>query len=105
MKQFVNILTAVFDRPQSWAWSKEKDSRNIYDLIEVLLGSSGEVSGVTLARKILDRYLVLNNEEKLEFFNYLSLELDIKPYSIRKTLAEYEINKTMNQRLIIFAGF
>jgi malonyl-CoA decarboxylase len=94
LKQFVNILTAVFDRPQSWAWSKEKDSRNIYDLIEVLLGSSGEVSGVTLARKILDRYLVLNNEEKLEFFNYLSLELDIKPDSIRKTLAEYEINKT-----------
>jgi malonyl-CoA decarboxylase len=94
MSKFVNILSAVFEKPQNWIWTKEKNEQSVYDLINDLLGASGEVRGVTLAREILNHYFSCSSEEKLSFFNYLSVELDIVPDDIRKKLDTYEANKT-----------
>ena len=94
MSKFVNILSAVFEKPQNWIWTKEKNEQSVYDLINDLLGASGEVKGVTLAREILNHYFSCSSEEKLSFFNYLSAELDIVPDDIRKKLDTYEANKT-----------
>jgi len=94
MSKFVNILSAVFEKPQNWIWTKEKNEQSVYDLIDDLLGASGEVKGVTLAREILNYYFSLSSEEKLSFFNYLFVELDIIPDDIRKKLDIYEANKT-----------
>jgi len=94
MSKFVNILSAVFEKPQNWIWTKEKNEQSVYDLIDDLLGASGEVKGVTLAREILNYYFSFSSEEKLSFFNYLCVELDIIPDDIRKKLDIYEANKT-----------
>jgi len=94
MSKFVNILSAVFEKPQNWIWTKEKNEQSVYDLIDDLLGASGEVKGVTLAREILNYYFSFSSEEKLSFFNYLCVELDIIPDDIRKKLDTYEANKT-----------
>jgi malonyl-CoA decarboxylase len=90
LSKVANILAAVFERPQIWASSKGKDDRSIFDLIKALLGSSGEVSGATLARKILDRYSRMTLDDKYGFFQYLSTKLDVAPLEIRATLASYE---------------
>ena len=70
------------------------------------MGASGEVKGVTLAREILNYYFSFSSEEKLSFFNYLFVELDIIPDDIRKKLDIYEANKTKINYLdtLIFAG-
>jgi malonyl-CoA decarboxylase len=94
LSKVANILAAVFERPQIWASSKDKDDRSIFDLIKALLGSSGEVSGATLARKILDRYSGMTLDDKHSFFQYLSTELDVDPTIIRTSLAAYETNPT-----------
>ena len=94
MSKFVDILSAVFEKPQNWIRTKEKNEQSVYDLINDLLGASGEVKGVTLAREILNYYSSFSSEEKLSFFNYLCVELDIVPDDIRKKLDTYEANKT-----------
>ena len=94
MIRLASILASVFDRPQIWAGSKEKDARNIYDLIDALLGASGEVSGAALARKILDKYSELDEEGRYAFFKHLATELDVDPSTIRATLTDYENNPT-----------
>ena len=47
---------------------------------------------------LLEKYLIITSvflpEEKLSFFNYLCVELDIVPDDIRKKLDTYEANKT-----------
>ena len=54
MSKFVDILSAVFEKPQNWIRTKEKNEHSVYDLINELLGASGEVKGVTLAREIIN---------------------------------------------------
>lgn len=94
MSKVANILAAVFDRPQIWMSAKDQDERSIFELIDALLGSSGEVSGATLARKILDRYFEMSDVQKQDFFQYLSTELDVDPGTIRETLSAYENKQT-----------
>lgn len=90
MNRVASILASVFERPQIWASSKEKDARNIYDLIEALLGASGEVTGAVLARKILDRYNELDEVGRHAFFTHLATKLDVDPAVIRDSLTAYE---------------
>jgi hypothetical protein len=45
MSKFVDILSAVFEKPQNWIRTKEKNEQSVYDLINELLGASGEVKG------------------------------------------------------------
>lgn len=94
MNRVASILASVFERPQIWASSREKDERSIYDLIDALLGASGEVSGATLARKILDKYSGLDDDGRYGFFKYLASDLDVDPNAIRRALTTYENTAT-----------
>jgi malonyl-CoA decarboxylase len=94
LSKVANILAAVFDRPQIWASTKDQDERSIFELIDALLGSSGEVSGTTFAHKILDRYFDMSDVQKQGFFQHLSTELDVDPGTIRKTILDYENKKS-----------
>lgn len=94
MNRVASILASVFERPQIWASSRDKDERSIYDLIDALLGASGEISGATLARKILDKYAKLDEEGRYKFFKYLAADLDVDPTAIRNALSAYEVEPT-----------
>ena len=94
MSKFVNILSAVFEKQQNWIWTKEKNTQNIFELIDELLGASGEVKGVSLAREILNCYFDFSTEEKVSFFNYLVSELDVIPDDIREKLNAYEADRS-----------
>ena len=94
MSKFVNILSAVFEKQQNWIWAKEKNTQNIYELIYELLGASGEVKGVSLAREILNCYFEFSSEEKILFFSYLVSDLDVIPDDIREKLNAYEADRS-----------
>jgi malonyl-CoA decarboxylase len=77
MSLMADLLSTLFER--RYASAEIRDDRPMRQLAHDLLTSQGEVSGVTLARQILDRYAALKDERKRSFFDYLGRELDLDP--------------------------
>ena len=87
---FGELVSTIFERRYQKALLKEADGRTTAKLAEALLGSIGEVSGVTLARSILDRYAGMNTDEKLAFFEFMTHALEIDPEQVIATLHAYK---------------
>jgi len=85
-----DLLSTVFERRYRMGSRAEWDGRSLAELANELLGSRGEVSGMALARQILDRYAALSPEEKQGFFEVLARDLDIDPATVRARLDDYE---------------
>ncbi|MBY8975387.1 malonyl-CoA decarboxylase [Rhodobacteraceae bacterium NNCM2] len=94
MSLLADLLSSVFELRYRGASEPDKAGRTIEELARDLLGSSGEVSGVTLARHILDRYHDMGAEEKKGFFDFMTHGLEINPEDVRSALAAYEAEQT-----------
>ncbi|QGX97212.1 decarboxylase [Roseovarius faecimaris] len=92
MSYFGDLLSTVFERRYRKALSAEVDDRTTTELCKALLTSHGEVSGVTLARNILDRYAEMSEPEKKAFFEFMTHELEIDPDDVTATLQSYKDN-------------
>lgn len=90
MSFFSELISTVFERRYQKALSKEADGRETSELCIALLGSYGEVSGVTLARNILDRYAEMTEAEKISFFDFMTHQLELDPEDVIKTLDAYK---------------
>ncbi len=73
MSFFGELVSTIFERRYQKVLLKQVDARTTADLAETLLGRIGEVSGVTLARSILDRYAGMNTDEKPVSYTHLTL--------------------------------
>lgn len=89
MSYFGDLISTVFERRYRRARSHEVDERTTSDLCNALLSSHGEVSGVTLARNLLDRYAAMSAREKTDFFEFVTHELEIDPDAVVTTLQAY----------------
>ncbi len=89
MSYFSELVSTIFDRRYRKARSDEVDQRTTSDLCDALLSSQGEVSGVTLARNILDRYASMEAEEKIDFFAFMTHELEIDSDAVVTALEAY----------------
>jgi malonyl-CoA decarboxylase len=87
---FADILSSVFERRARFSVGWAKDDRSIEDLTAELAGASSEISGRTLAGRVLDSYQRLDEQGKLAFFTYLAEEMNIDPAAVRETLTAYE---------------
>ncbi|MBT0959347.1 malonyl-CoA decarboxylase family protein [Alphaproteobacteria bacterium KMM 3653] len=65
------------------------DDRSIRDMCLSLLASEGEVSGIALAQNILDRYKRMDTGEKLAFFQFLNVELEIDPKALQGAVTRF----------------
>jgi len=74
---FADILSSLFDRKLGLANSVEDDNKPIDDLCQALLSSRGDVSGMSLAQLILDRYADLDDAGKLAWFSLLANDMDV----------------------------
>lgn len=92
MSYFSELISTVFERRYQKALSNEVDGRTTSDLCEALLSSHGEVSGVTLARNLLDRYAAMSPDEKTAFFEFMTHELEINPADVISSLEAYKEN-------------
>ena len=84
-----DLLSTVFERRFRNAPAGD-DKRSIEEMSEALVGATGEISGLTLARNILERYRQSEDEARLAFFRYLATGMNIDPGKVRAALAEYE---------------
>jgi len=87
---FGDLLSTVFERRLLPFGQPGEDDRPIEELAAALVGTSGDVSGLTVARTILDRYGSMPEEEKLPFFRHLASGMNIDAARVRATLDAYE---------------
>ena len=92
MSFFSELVSTIFERRYQKVLLKETEGKTTVELADALLGSIGEVSGVTLARSILDRYAIMSSNEKLDFFEFMTDKLEIDPEYVIKTLDAFKIN-------------
>lgn len=90
MSYFSELVSTVFERRYQKALLAEADDRDTSTLCQALLGSHGEVSGVTLARNILDRYAGMTPDDKIAFFDFMMHDLEIDPETVIATLEAYK---------------
>ncbi|MEQ8292933.1 MAG: malonyl-CoA decarboxylase [Roseovarius sp.] len=89
MTLLADLLSTVFERRFRNAPAGD-DKRSIEEMSDALVGATGEISGLTLARNILERYRRSEDEARLAFFRYLATGMNIDPGKVRAALAEYE---------------
>lgn len=90
MSVLADLLATVFERRYRGADAADRRNRSIEDMCRELLGASGEVSGMALARLILDGYAAKSDPAKRAFFGFLTSDLGIDPQTVRDALADYE---------------
>lgn len=90
MSVLADLLSTVFERRYRGALSPDRQNRSIKVLCRDLLGSSGEISGMMLARLILDRYEGMDEAKKLAFFQWLTDEMGLDREAVRDALARFE---------------
>ncbi|MEY8828031.1 malonyl-CoA decarboxylase [Sedimentitalea sp. XS_ASV28] len=94
MSLLSDLMNTVFARRYSRATEPDRSGRSMQELCDALLGSSGEVSGMILARHILDRYAEMDDADKRAFFGFLTTRLGIDAQAVRDALAAYEAAPT-----------
>ena len=94
MSFLADLLSTVFERRYLGFSIDQDDDRPIETLTAELIGATGEVSGQTVARRILDRYDRMDDEARLDFFRHLALEMTISPDAVRAALDAYEEGQT-----------
>lgn len=77
MSVLSDVLDLVFRRTMRVPVPAQATAAAMPRLIEDLLSSKGEITGVMTARHILDRYNVMTDAEKLQFFKHLAEDLDL----------------------------
>lgn len=77
MSVLSDVLDLVFRRTMRVTVPAQATAAAMPRLIEDLLSSKGEITGVMTARHILDRYNVMTDAEKLQFFTHLAEDLDL----------------------------
>ena len=85
--RFQDFLSGLVKRQRSLFAKSESESIN--DLVDKLMGSVGEVSGIVTARQVLDRYAALNSDEQLAFFHHLEQNFNADENHIKSAYANY----------------
>jgi len=91
---FADLLSTVFERRYRGADRATHDTRPINELIADLMGAAGEVSGMAVAKQIIDRYAAMDDTQKLGFFRHLAEAMNISAAAVRESLDVYEQGQT-----------
>ena len=94
MSFFSGILTSLFERAPMLRGAMTDDDKPIEVLCKDLLSSRGEVSGMSLAQSILDRYAGFDDEQKMGLFTLLANQMDVSCGDAAVALQTYESTPT-----------
>lgn len=105
MTLFADILSAVFERrirrPSS---SQAGDGRPLEEMAHALVSATGETSRLAFAREILQRYQLLDDDDKMAFFRHIAKSMNIDPEAVRSTLNNYEHNVSKESYLAFISA-
>ena len=90
MSFFGDILTSLFERAPLLRGAMADDDKPIEVLCRDLLTSRGDVSGMSLAQLVLDRYADFNDDEKLALYTLLANEMDVSCGDAVSALQAYD---------------
>ena len=90
MSMMMELLASIFDRRYLPFEKDKNDNSSIIALVDKLISTAGESSGIALATQILDKFEVSSDEDKLTFFNHLSSNMDIDFDVVQKALQNYK---------------
>ncbi|WP_269581022.1 malonyl-CoA decarboxylase [Roseibium sp. Sym1] len=90
MSIFGDLLSTIFERRPLTFSPGRQDTRPMEDLISALVSAAGEITGLSVATSILQRYQEMDDDGKLAFFRHLAGGMNIDPDKVRATLAAYE---------------
>ena len=91
---FTDILSSLLDRAPGLTRRAADNSQPLESLCAGLLSSRGEISGMSLAQSILDRYAGLDDAGKRAFFSYLGTALDVPSDAALAALKLYQSDPT-----------
>ena len=94
MTLLAELLSTVFERGQRFAGVAHVDDGPITDLTHQLVRATDEVSGLSIAQQILQRYAAFADTEKLQFFRHLAQDMAISGEKVRVALAAFESGQT-----------
>ena len=86
-KRFQDFLSNLVSRQRRFFVGSEEET--VDGLLDKLMGTVGEVSGIVTARQLLDQYSVMNNEEKLKFFIHLEKDFNADRDAVRQAFLRY----------------
>lgn len=86
MSVLSDVLDLVFRRTMKGPTAPLGHGPAMPELMEELLSSKGEITGLLTARRILDGYVAMSDSEKLAFFARLADSLDIDPSCVEESL-------------------
>ncbi|MFL2873700.1 MAG: malonyl-CoA decarboxylase [Pseudohongiellaceae bacterium] len=89
-KRFQDFLSNLVSRQRQFFVGA--DEVTINELLEKLMGTIGEVSGIVTARQLLDRYTELSDEQKLDFFQHLEKSYNADESLVRDAFNRYSRN-------------
>lgn len=85
--RFQDFLSGLVNRQRGFFTSSEEST--IDELLEKLMGTVGEVSGIVTARQVLDRYAQLEDEDKQAFFNNLEKNFNANEAMVKLAFDAY----------------
>ncbi|MFY0634295.1 MAG: malonyl-CoA decarboxylase [Vannielia sp.] len=94
MTLLADLLSTVFERRIRSDAAARLGDRKLPDLARDLIGTSGEMSGLALARAMLDRYAALGDDDRLAFFHFLAGEMGVNPEATRAALEALDAGQT-----------
>jgi len=88
------LLATVFERRYRGDKGAGQVARPFADLTVDLMRTTGEGTGMAVARAILDKFAASDDVEKLAFFRHMAEDMTISPTSVRTALDAYEQGQT-----------
>lgn len=89
---FYDLLSTLFERP---GFARVKgDGRSITALCNDLIASEGEVSGHNMGQQILSLFSELTPEAEIEFFDYLTEQMDIDTERLMTATTVYQSDRS-----------
>jgi malonyl-CoA decarboxylase len=92
LARFQDFLTGLLKLQSDLIGGTDKDSMD--ELLQRLMGSVGEVSGIITARQVLDRYRKSDNDAKLAFFKNLEQNFNANPALVKLAFDAYQKEPT-----------
>ena len=92
-KRFQDFLGNLVKRQRKLFFTSNERA-SINELLEKLMGTVGEVSGIVTARQVLDHYSVLSSDLKLEFFKTLESNFNAEEELVKEAFDRYTAEPT-----------
>ncbi|MFM1895738.1 MAG: hypothetical protein RLZZ385_812 [Pseudomonadota bacterium] len=105
LKQFQEFMGGLIRRQGGLLFPKSgRDATTMAQLLDKIMGSSGEVSAMVVAREVLDRYKTFDAGQQLQFFQTLEQDFNADPARVRQAFHSYDSQPDSQHLQTLFAA-